>query len=370
MLKKFAVTNYKGFNSRLEWDLSKTCDYDFNCFALRDSVVKNAIVFGLNGSGKTSLCMAVFDIVGHLTNRNLYNVSDTAIFPKSTNLNDPTVFEYLFAFGDAQLSYNYTTDTRGAILTENLSVENASGKELVFEKTADSLLVSKKFPIQKEWLDNFAENSNGISVLKFLLSTFPLPKDHYLSKLKAFVEQMMFFRCINESDSLGAGVSLANAEHFILQNGLIADFQQFLKELTDQDFAFSNVSGSDKSLTCTIGGDVESFANVASTGTLSLEYLFYSLQQLKKASFVMIDEFDAFYHFKLSRKVCEILFGENCQLYLTTHNTYLMSNELLRPDCYFIIGDNKIRSLYDCTEKDIRYEHNLEKLYRGGTFGL
>ncbi len=370
MLKKFAVTNYKGFNSRIEWDLSKTYDYDFNCFALRNSVVKNGIVFGLNGSGKTSLCMAVFDIVGHLTNRNISNVSDATKFPNSANLNTTVVFEYLFAFGDSQVSYNYTTDISGAILTENLSVENISGKEVVFEKTADSLSISNMFPIQKEWIDNFVADSNGISVLKFLLSTFPLPKEHYLSKLKVFVDQMMFFRCINEGDSLGAGISLANAEHFILQNDLVADFQKFLKELTGQDFVFNTNSNADKSLVCLIGDNIVPFANVASTGTLSLEYLYYSCQLLRKASFVMIDEFDAFYHFKLSRKVCDILFGADCQLYLTTHNTYLMSNELLRPDCYFIIGDNKIKSLYECTAKDIRYEHNLEKLYRGGTFEL
>ena len=59
----------------------------------------------------------------------------------------------------------------------------------------------------------------------------------------------------------------------------------------------------------------------------------------------------------------------NSQILLTTHNTALLTNELLRPDCYFICSKDKIVNTHNATEKELREGHNLEKLYRGGTFG-
>ena len=87
-----------------------------------------------------------------------------------------------------------------------------------------------------------------------------------------------------------------------------------------------------------------------------------------QASFVFIDEFDAFYHFKLAFEVCKQLFNLDCQVFTSSHNTYLMTNDLLRPDCNFILQNNKIKPLQACTEKELRFGHNIEKLFRGGAF--
>lgn len=40
-----------------------------------------------------------------------------------------------------------------------------------------------------------------------------------------------------------------------------------------------------------------------------------------------------------------------------------MSNDILRPDCYFILKNNKI-SLDKTTTKELRRAHNLEKMYK------
>ena len=61
MLVKFAVTNYRGFADRIEWDLSKPSNYSFNTFAIKDGIIKNGIVYGPNGSGKSNFAMAIFD---------------------------------------------------------------------------------------------------------------------------------------------------------------------------------------------------------------------------------------------------------------------------------------------------------------------
>ncbi len=54
--------------------------------------------------------------------------------------------------------------------------------------------------------------------------------------------------------------------------------------------------------------------------------------------------------------------------FVTTHNTDLMSNDILRPDCYFLIQDNQIKAISECTEKELRKAHNLQKMYKAGAF--
>jgi AAA15 family ATPase/GTPase len=53
MLTHFAVTNYKGFKHRIEWDLSHPSNYSFNADAVQEGVVKNGIIYGPNGAGKS-----------------------------------------------------------------------------------------------------------------------------------------------------------------------------------------------------------------------------------------------------------------------------------------------------------------------------
>ena len=49
MLCKFAVTNYRRFEHRIEWNLTKTRDYKFNSFAITNGSVKNGIIYRANG---------------------------------------------------------------------------------------------------------------------------------------------------------------------------------------------------------------------------------------------------------------------------------------------------------------------------------
>ena len=88
-----------------------------------------------------------------------------------------------------------------------------------------------------------------------------------------------------------------------------------------------------------------------------------------KISFLFIDEFDAFLHFESAKFIVEELNKQkNFQSIVTTHNTYLMQNKLTRPDCCYLMTKNKIASLFNSTDKEIREAHNLEKMYVNGAF--
>lgn len=51
-----------------------------------------------------------------------------------------------------------------------------------------------------------------------------------------------------------------------------------------------------------------------------------------------------------------------------SHNTDIISNELLRPDCYFELKDNRISPFCNLTGKALREAHNLQKMYKAGAF--
>ena len=106
MLTKFAVTNFRGFANRIELDLSNPSNYEFNSNAIKDNIIKNAIIYGPNGSGKSNLGYAIFDIVNHLTQKNKLP-SYYKNFPYAGKINDPVKFEYTFKLSENEICYFY-----------------------------------------------------------------------------------------------------------------------------------------------------------------------------------------------------------------------------------------------------------------------
>lgn len=366
MLVKFAVTNFRGFKNRIEWDLSSPGNYMFNTFAIKDGIVKNGIVFGPNGSGKSNLALAIFDITNHLSQKwkkvDYYNN-----FVYTGNPNSSVDFEYTFKLGNDILEYTYGKTSEGKLAEEKLVV---NGKLVFCNKNSYLTLDDKEFPMDAKVKRNLANNDNHVSIINYLFTSFPLPKEHYLIQLQKFVNSMLWFRSVEKNEFMGLATSPVNLDEFIIRNHLTDDFQDFILKVSGQSFDFLKPNDDDKELYCQIESGRIAFDKIASTGTQSLLLLYYWLKQMSGASFVFIDEFDAFYHFKLSFEVCKVLFALPCQAFTSSHNTYLMTNNLLRPDCNFILQDNKIKALEDCTDKELRFGHNIEKMFRGNAFAV
>ena len=364
MLCKFAVTNYRGFEQRIEWDLTKARDYAFNTFAVKNKIIKNGIIYGPNGSGKSNFGLAIFDIVNHLSQKwkkpDYY--TNFVFAGKQKSLVD---FEYVFNFNNQIVKYSYSKTAQGVLQAEKLVVDDKN----IFERNLGTFSINPdEFPMEEKIQNNLANNANNVSIVSFLLTSYPLAEDSYLIQLQNFVNSMLWFRSLDVREFIGLEANTYFIDEYIIRNNFVKDFQAFLDEVSNQKFEFVRPNPNDKHLMCYIKGAPISFNLIKSTGTDSLMLLYFWYKQMEKASFVFIDEFDAFYHFKLSKNICRKLFELNCQLFLTSHNTLLLCNDLLRPDCNFLLDKNKIRAIHDCTEKELREGHNIEKLFRGGTF--
>ena len=158
----------------------------------------------------------------------------------------------------------------------------------------------------------------------------------------------------------------------IYESGKTHELQQFLKQNSvDYQLEFENINGIRQLIAYFQNGEAKTlFSTIASTGTLALtQYFAWKTVAFDKISFLFIDEFDAFLHFESSKFIVEELNKQkNFQSIVTTHNTYLMQNKLTRPDCCYLMTQNKIASLFNSTDKEIREAHNLEKMYVNGAF--
>lgn len=368
MLTQFAVTNYKGFKHRIEWDLSHSSNYSFNADAVQEGVVKNGIIYGPNGAGKSNFGLAIFDIANHLSHK--WKKPDYYLNYACAGYQDlPVEFEYTFVLGGHTLLYSYSKvalEMKGNIVREQLIVD---GNEVLL-KDKGVLNVANEFGLTQTAVDSLKDSANNISIVNYLLGSVPLPKGHALLLLRDFVENMLFFRSLDNREFIGLKGGGSNIEEYIITHKLADDFAAYLKEVSGQEYEFAPNAQGENVLYCLMDGVRIPFQWVASTGTKNLELQYYWLKEMDNASFVFIDEFDAFYHHELSYKICKRLFEGSNQVFVTTHDTFLLSNDLLRPDCFFILRDNQIKAICDMTDKELRFGHNLEKLYRGGTFGL
>ena len=77
------------------------------------------------------------------------------------------------------------------------------------------------------------------------------------------------------------------------------------------------------------------FLQTASSGTMALLDIYRMLQNFKEITFMYLDEFDAFYHYEMSENMIAFFKAKypDSQIIMTTHNTNLMTNRIMRPDC-------------------------------------
>ena len=105
MLRRVKVRNFKSFKEELSFDLSEINNFEFNKECIKDNIVNTALIYGENGSGKSNLGFAIFDIVGQLTDKFFpANVYDRYYFYAGCT-EERASFEFEFQFGTDRLIY-------------------------------------------------------------------------------------------------------------------------------------------------------------------------------------------------------------------------------------------------------------------------
>ncbi|MDP4132978.1 MAG: hypothetical protein Q8882_03095, partial [Bacillota bacterium] len=225
MLKKFQVENYKGFKDTLMWDLSQTKDYGYNKDLVENKIVKKALIFGKNGTGKSSLCTAIMDITSHLLDAEK-DVIPPHIYTYVGNEKAFAAFTYVFQFGKDEVIYTYFKANLTELLLEVITI---NGKEVLLHNFVDE----KDNYIKIKGAENLKTNGlqKRLSVIKYIYNNTIQDENSVIFKIINFVQGMLFFRSLKEANQyIGYKLGGELLHDIILNNGKLEDFNEFLKQ--------------------------------------------------------------------------------------------------------------------------------------------
>ena len=368
MLAYFEVQGFKNFDQPVSLDLRNVRDYQFNEKCVKNGLVHNAILYGKNSVGKTNFGLALFDVVSHLTSNNvspgLYDY-----YLSTKNGKGTARFRYVFRFGTDEVEYEYEKEAPKKLLSERLSI---NGEQFLLKNYDSPEKDDFSGVRQLAPTLNYSFEQDG-SVLRYVLNNTALEKTHPLYRMMRFVSNMLWARCLEENRYIGYRNDSSNFFTFLLRDPAAFEaFQELLSRAGVELTLHIEEDPDGKARLYAAPADVPTarlpFYRTASSGTKALYTYFYWKTTAPEASLFFLDEFDAFYHFELAETLQKELQEFPCQVIVTSHNTNLLSNRIMRPDCYFILTPGKLVSFSQATRRELREGHNLEKLFMSGEF--
>lgn len=378
MLKKFKLKNYKNFKDEITIDFKDTAGYQFNKDCLSDGIISKMLIYGRNATGKTNLGRALLDIgatiIGPIGYRN------NGIMLNADSNEKEAVFNYEFRFGDTELFYKYSRKSNQELSYEKLIINDTCIFECDFDKkiynfgnlnyiSAETANVER----YKQSLEVEEDEISGAKLpfLRWVISNVALQKDSVLIELANYVGRMMM---ITVSNGIPYRMRKIDQRFYELleDENKLQDLEDFLNTMgIECKLALRKLPDGQRELYFAHDKLVPFYEN-ASSGTIALVELYRRLvQRVRNASLIYLDEFDAFYHYEMAENV--IYFFKQrypkCQIIMTSHNTNLMTNRIMRPDCLFILSrKGTLTALCNATQRELREGHNLEKMYISGEF--
>lgn len=371
MLAYFSTKNFKQFES-IKLDLTNTREYGFNTNNLtrNKKLLKTMLVYGPNASGKSNFGYALFDIVQHFADQQT-RPQAYIFYLNADNPDKPATFTYTFLFNRQKVTYEYEKINSITLLSERLTVSDKkvfSWNNITKETDFNNLNIVGLESLNMEYW----AREQGASFLRYAInSAIRLKPTSPIKKIFEFARSMLWFRRADDANGfMGLNPAKSQIDDYIISENLVEQLEEFLhKHDVNEKLTVMQRPDGKKNLYFKHKQLLPIFAfDVASSGTIALIVQFYWMNFFKQASFVFIDEFDAFYHHSVAEDIFKYLQSMKIQSIVTTHNTGLLSNRLTRPDCCFGMHSGKLISFADSTDREIREGNNLEKLYKAGEF--
>ena len=361
MLKKFTVSNYKNFKDEISLDFSKIGEYSFNadCLSMR-------LIYGRNATGKTNFGRALLDI--KILLYGMFRNDENSVLINADS-QDTAKFIYEFQFGSDEVVYKYSRFANTELCDEELYVNGEAifkcdFKNSKFDFKGLSIISAETVNTNRYLKKDEMDNEYVLPFLRWLINNTAFSDDSVLIQLSKYARKMgmitvendLLYSNRNFLENLKNPVYLQSFEDFLDLMGI--ECKLVLQELPDGqvELYFSQ-------------NKLVPFYSTASSGTLALTSLYQKI--VSNPSLIYIDDFAAFYHYEMAEKLICYFKDKypECQFIMTSHNTNLMTNKIMRPDCLFILSSRgTLTALCDATERELREGHNLEKMYIRGEF--
>lgn len=361
MLKKFTVSNYKNFKDEISLDFSKIGEYSFNMDSL-----SMRLIYGRNATGKTNFGRALLDI--KILLYGMFRNDENSVLINADS-QDTAKFIYEFQFGSDEVIYKYSRFANTELCDEELYVNGEAifkcdFKNSKFDFKGLSIISAETVNTNRYLKKDEMDNEYVLPFLRWLINNTAFSDDSVLIQLSKYVRKMgmitvgndLLYSNRNFLENLKNPVYLQSFEDFLNLMGI--ECKLVLQELPDGqvELYFAHKK-------------LVPFYRTASSGTLALTSLYQKI--VSNPSLIYIDDFAAFYHYEMAEKLICYFKDKypECQFIMTSHNTNLMTNKIMRPDCLFILSSKgTLTALCDATERELREGHNIEKMYISGEF--
>lgn len=407
MLVEFRAENFRSIKDRIVFSMVASNDKsleDSNVIATNvesiPKLVVSAGIYGANASGKSNFLKAISYMQAVL--RESLNAPTDATFNVQPFLMDksfekkPSEFEITYLDGKVRYQYGFAIN-RERIVEEWLYVYKTAKPQCWFTRTyntesgVDEYYFGPNLLGQKEiWKESTRRNVLFLSIAAKLNSV----------QLKPIYEWV-----INKLVIFGLDTNYSS-DATIAKIGNTSEKSEVLKFLSSADFGIKDVEidvrkvlkqninfNLEKRISQSTFEDSEAsfpvFVHETENGTGKIEFneeslgtqRFFALtgsiiEIIRGGKILVFDELDASLHTLLARKIIELFHDPviNCnfsQLIFSTHDTNLLSNNLLRRDQIWLVEKDKYQAskLYSINDFSPRKQENFEIGYLTGRYG-
>ncbi len=376
MLIDFSIENFRSIKDKITFSLETVGGMkrlSKNITKSSPPLIKSAVIYGANASGKSNLIKGLFFIwqmVATSYGFNAYSKIPRIPYKFDKNsIKNPSKFEINFIHNNIKYRYGFSCTEEK--ITEEYLYYSPKGKEsLIFKRDKKNQFVFKP-DIPKQKLFEKQTTPNVLYVSRATQLGYEKTKEVFEFFLNSLIINInptwRQYTLKNAYENPELRREITN----ILQKSDFGGISEILikKEREDNiyDIKFiHNVNDRKISLD----------SSEESAGTQkTLDMLGPLLDILEKGHIAIIDELETSLHPEIARFIIKLFSSKhnkkNAQLIFSTHNVALLDSELFRKDqVYFCEKElNKTTKLISLSEFDIRQDANFEKAYREGRLG-
>ena len=418
MIEEFSFGNFWSFKDIQTLNLSaakiksKNPKIDVkNVITINDklSLLKSKAIYGANASGKSNVIRALRTFI-HIIENSIKDekILNHTILPfklSSETENEPTFFQLIFRFKDIRYRYGFEVDENEFKSEWLYATPNIREVSLFIRENNKIIDINEKHYLEGYKLISLFEEGEEFDNEIFRNNSL------FLSTVASFGFGKLSKKLINFVSNIFIINGLGDRNMYDLASSFLEDPEaknyivNFLKyaDVGIEDIETIGISKEDvpkniaEDLTDSFGNEKEmivslrtkynekkekeeesifSFGGQESEGTKKMfELSPFIYQALKQGTPLIIDEFDARFHPLLTQKIVELfnsMSNSNAQLIFVTHDTNLLSTDLLRRDQIDFVEKDKYGAshLYSLVEfKGIRNTASFEKDYIQGKYG-
>lgn len=382
MLIEFKVKNFKSIKDELYFSMEKgegtrtTKNTKNNVIKLdkNTSLLKSALIFGANASGKSNFLEAIFTLNTVIVTETR-TISDELEYNGYGDLGEPTVFEIIFIKNKIRYSYKLSYDNQ-KIYDEILKADENlifDRKELQIEELRDNetLIFYYQRLNQKESTEVFRWFADD---LLFNHGYFELPLNQLYKNLNIKGTKEKFLKILKYADFNIVDVKIVNLPYptqilKYAENHFEDPFERerFLKRNVGNTLVLVHQNKE--------FGEFSLALNNESKGTQEAIKLILMILSFDSNKVLLFDEFDDAFHLNLSKTFLSLINSEmqKSQFILTTHETKLMDHKMRKDQIYFMEKDSNgvssMFSMFDFTQSKTRNDASYSKKYILGRFG-